>query len=137
MGAWSKDSKTNVASMDGNDFRSNEKSVTISDASAGKAKIEFVGDDGSTQVLKENVQLDPGAVVDATKMSVKALREFMKDAIQRAKDEGVLFSLHMKATMMKVSDPIIFGHCVTVFFEDAFKKQADTFKEVGVYPNNG
>ena len=137
MGAWSKDSKTNVASMDGNDFRSNEKSVTISDASAGKAKIEFVGDDGSTQVLKENVQLDPGAVVDATKMSVKALREFMKDAIQRAKDEGVLFSLHMKATMMKVSDPIIFGHCVTVFFEDAFKKHADTFKEVGVNPNNG
>ena len=137
MGVWSKDSKTNVASMDGSDFRSNEKSVTISDASAGKAKIEFVSDDGSTKVLKENVQLDTGAVVDATKMSVSALRQFMKEAIQRAKDEDVLFSLHMKATMMKVSDPIIFGHCVSVFFEDAFKKHADTFKEIGVNPNNG
>ena len=137
MGSWSKDSKTNVASMDGEDFRSNEKSVTISDASAGKAKIEFVGSDGSSQVLKENIQLDAGAVVDATKMNVKALRKFMKAAIQRAKDEGVLFSLHMKATMMKVSDPIIFGHCVTVFFEDAFNKHADTFKEIGVNANNG
>ena len=87
MGKWSKDSKTNVASMDGNDFRSNEKSTTVSDASAGKGKIEFLGDDGSTQVLKDNVPLDKGAVVDATKMSVKALRQFMKDSIQRAKDE--------------------------------------------------
>ncbi len=137
MGKWSKDSKTNVASMDSNDFRSNEKSVTVSEASAGKGKIEFVGDDGSTKVLKDNVPLDKGAVVDATKMSVKALRKFMKEAIQRAKDEGVLFSLHMKATMMKVSDPIIFGHCVTVFFEDVFNKHADTFKEIGVNPNNG
>ena len=137
MGKWSKDSKTNVASMENNDFRSNEKSTTVSDASAGKGKIEFVGDDGSTKVLKDNVPLDKGAVVDATKMSVKALRQFMKEAIQRAKDEGVLFSLHMKATMMKVSDPIIFGHCVTVFFEDVFEKHADTFKEIGVNPNNG
>ena len=137
MGKWSKDSKTNVASMNGNDFRSNEKSTTVSDASAGKGKIEFLGNDGSTQVLKDNVPLDKGAVVDATKMSIKALRKFMKEAIQRAKDEGVLFSLHMKATMMKVSDPIIFGHCVTVFFEDAFNKHADTFKEIGVNPNNG
>ena len=137
MGKWSKDSKTNVASMDGNDFRSNEISTTVSDASAGKGKIEFLGDDGSTQVLKDNVPLDKGAVVDATKMSVKALRQFMKDSIQRAKDEGVLFSLHMKATMMKVSDPIIFGHCVNVFFEEAFEKHADTFKEIGVNPNNG
>jgi isocitrate dehydrogenase len=137
MGKWSKDSKTNVASMDGNDFRSNEKSTTVSDTSAGKGKIEFVGDDGSTQLLKDNVPLDKGAVVDATKMSVKALRKFMKEAIQRAKDEGVLFSLHMKATMMKVSDPIIFGHCVTVFFEDVFNKHSDTFKEIGVNPNNG
>ena len=137
MGKWSKDSKTNVASMDGNDFRSNEKSTTVSDASAGKGKIEFLGDDGSTKVLKDNVPLDKGAVVDATKMSVTALRQFMKDSIQRAKDEGVLFSLHMKATMMKVSDPIIFGHCVSVFFEEAFEKHAATFKEIGVNPNNG
>ena len=137
MGAWSKDSKTNVAQMSGNDFRSNEKAVTISDASAGKGKIEFVGADGSTQVLKDNVPLNKSAVVDATKMSVKALRQFIKEAKQRAKDEGVLFSLHMKATMMKVSDPIIFGHGVTVFFEDVFTKHADTFKQVGVNPNNG
>ena len=137
MGAWSKDSKTNVAQMSGNDFRSNEKAVTISDASAGKGKIEFVGADGSTQVLKDNVPLDKSAVVDATKMSVKALRQFIKEAKQRAKDEGVLFSLHMKATMMKVSDPIIFGHGVTVFFEDVFEKHADTFKEIGINPNNG
>ena len=137
MGAWSKDSKTNVAQMSGNDFRSNEKAVTISDASAGKGKIEFVGADGSKQVLKDNVPLNKSAVVDATKMSVKALRQFIKEAKQRAKDEGVLFSLHMKATMMKVSDPIIFGHGVTVFFEDVFTKHADTFKQVGVNPNNG
>ena len=137
MGKWSKGSKTNVASMDGNDFRSNEKSTTVSEASAGKGKIEFFGDDGSTKVLKDNVPLDKGAVVDATKMSVKALRQFIKDSIQRAKDEGVLFSLHMKATMMKVSDPIIFGHCVNVFFEEAFEKHADTFKKIGVNPNNG
>jgi len=137
MGAWSKDSKTNVAQMKADDFRSNEKSITISEASAGKGRIEFVGEDGNTKVLKDNVPLDKGAVVDATKMGVKALRQFIKEAIQRAKDEGVLFSFHMKATMMKVSDPIIFGHCVTVFFEEVFKKHADTFKEVGVNPNNG
>jgi isocitrate dehydrogenase len=137
MGAWSKDSKTNVAQMSGNDFCSNEISTTISEASAGKGRIEFVGGDGNAKVLKDNVPLDKGAVVDATKMSVKALRQCMKEAIQRAKDEGVLFSFHMKATMMKVSDPIIFGHCVTVFFEDVFNKHADTFKEIGVNPNNG
>jgi isocitrate dehydrogenase len=137
MGKWSKDSKTNVAQMSGNDFCSNEKATTISDASAGKGRIEFVGDDGNTKVLKDNVPLDKSAVVDATKMSVKALRQFIKEAKQRAKDEDVLFSLHMKATMMKVSDPIIFGHGVTVFFEEVFEKHADTFKEVGVNPNNG
>jgi len=137
MGAWSKDSKTNVAQMKADDFRSNEKSTTITGASAGKGRIEFVGEDGSMKVLKDSIPLDKDAVVDSTKMSVKALRQFMKDSIQKAKDEGVLFSLHMKATMMKVSDPIIFGHCVTVFFEEAFKKHADTFKEIGVNPNNG
>ncbi len=137
MGKWSKDSKTNVAQMNGNDFRSNEKATTISDASAGKGRIEFVGEDGSTKVLKDNVPLVKAAVVDATKMSVKALRQFIKEAKQRAKDEDVLFSLHMKATMMKVSDPIIFGHGVTVFFEEVFEKHADTFKEIGVNANNG
>ncbi len=137
MGKWAKDSKTNVAHMDGKDFRSNEVSTVISSGAAGKGKIEFVGNDGSTQVLKDGVKFDEGDVVDATCMSVKALQQFFKDQIAEAKKQGVLFSLHMKATMMKVSDPIIFGHCVKVFFADAFKKHAATFKELGVNPNNG
>ncbi len=138
MGKWTKDSKSHVAHMSGGDFFGNEKSATITDANAGKGRIEFVGADGSTKVLKDGVKLDTGDVVDATKMSVKALRQFFKDQVADAKKSSdVLFSLHMKATMMKVSDPIIFGHCVTVFFEDAFTKHADTFKEIGVNPNNG
>ncbi len=137
MGAWAKDSKTNVAHMNGGDFRSNEVSTTVSAQSAGKAKIEFVGADGSTQVLKDNVKLDEGDVVDATCMSAKKLRQFIRNSIDEAKKQGVLLSLHMKATMMKVSDPIIFGHAVEVYFEDAFKKHAKTFKELGVNANNG
>ncbi|QPJ63592.1 MAG: NADP-dependent isocitrate dehydrogenase [Candidatus Nitronauta litoralis] len=137
MGKWSKDSKTNVAHMNGGDFFSNEKSTTVSAASAGKGKIEFVGADGSTTVLKDNVELKEGAIVDASYLSKNALRAFIKESVQKAKDQGVLLSMHMKATMMKVSDPIIFGHGVTVFFEDVFTKHADTFKEIGVNPNNG
>ncbi len=137
MGAWAKDSKTNVAHMNGGDFRSNEVSTTVSAKSAGKGRIEFVGADGSTQVLKDNVKLDEGDVVDATCMSVKKLRQFIKQSIDEAKKQGVLLSLHMKATMMKVSDPIIFGHAVEVYFEDAFKKHEKTFKELGVNANNG
>ncbi len=137
MGAWSKDSKTNVASMKGGDFFSNEKSATITAQNAGKGKIEFVGGDGSVTVLKDGVPLDEGAVVDASKMSVSSLRQCIKDAIQDAKDKGVLLSMHMKATMMKVSDPIIFGHGVKVFFEDVFTKHDATFKELGVNANNG
>ncbi|GJL78507.1 MAG: isocitrate dehydrogenase, NADP-dependent [Nitrospinaceae bacterium] len=137
MGKWSKDSKTNVAHMKGDDFFSNEKSTTITDKSAGKGKIEFVGADGSTTVLKDKLTFDAGDVVDATVMRKAALRKFIKESIAEAKKQGVLFSLHMKATMMKVSDPIIFGHCVTVFFEDVFTKHADTFKELGVNANNG
>ena len=120
------------------DFFANEKSATITEQTAGKGRIEFVGTDGSTKVLKESVTFDKGDVVDATKMSVKALRQFFKDQVADAKKEpGVLFSLHMKATMMKVSDPIIFGHCVSVYYEDVFKKHEKTFKELGVNPNNG
>ena len=137
MGKWSKDSKTDVATMKDGDFCSNEKSVTITDAMAGNGKIEFVGTDGSTTVLKGKVAYEVGDIVDATKMNCKALRQFIKEQISEAKKRGVLFSLHMKATMMKVSDPIIFGHGVTVFFADIFEKHADTFKKLGVNANNG
>ncbi|MDX2348134.1 MAG: NADP-dependent isocitrate dehydrogenase [Nitrospirota bacterium] len=138
MGKWANDSKTHVAHMSGGDFFGNEKSATITDQSAGKGRIEFVGADGSTKVLKDGVTLDKGDVVDATKMSVAALRKFFAEQVVDAKkDPDVLFSLHMKATMMKVSDPIIFGHCVTVFFEDVFKKHEKTFSELGVNVNNG
>ena len=137
MGKWSKDSKTDIATMSGEDFCSNEKSVTISDAMAGNGKIEFVGADGSAKVLKDKVPLEVDDVVDSTKMNAKALREFMKKAKEEAKNRGVLLSLHMKATMMKVSDPIIFGHGVTTYFEDVFTKHADTFKKLRVNGNNG
>jgi len=137
MGKWAKDSKTNVATMGKNDFRSNEVSTTITEQQAGKGKIEFVGADGNAQLLTDKVKLDAGEVLDATFMSRSALRQFIKEQIAEAKKQGVLFSLHMKATMMKVSDPIIFGHCVEVFFEDAFKKHEKTFKELGVNANNG
>jgi isocitrate dehydrogenase len=137
MGKWSKDSKTNVAHMKGGDFSSNEKSAVITKQSAGNGRIEFVGKDGSTTVLKDKIVMDAGDVVDATKMSRSALRDFIKQSIADAKQQGVLLSLHMKATMMKVSDPIIFGHGVTVFFADVFEKHADTFKELGVNANNG
>lgn len=137
MGKWAKDSKTNVATMSSGDFCSNEKSTTITEQQAGKGKIEFVGADGSTQILTDKLKLDTGEVLDATAMSRTALRQFIKEQIAEAKKQGVLFSLHMKATMMKVSDPIIFGHTVEVFFEDVFTKHGKTFKDLGVNANNG
>jgi len=137
MGKWSKDSKTNIATMGSGDFCSNEVSTTITDQQAGKGKIEFVGADGSTQLLTDKLKLDAGEVLDATTMSRTALRKFIKEQIAEAKKRGVLFSLHMKATMMKVSDPIIFGHAVEVFFEDVFTKHGKTFKDLGVNANNG
>ncbi|WP_447970282.1 NADP-dependent isocitrate dehydrogenase [Nitrospira sp. M1] len=138
MGKWTKDSKTHVSSMSGGDFFDNEKSATITEQSAGNGRIEFVGADGSTKVLKDKVALDKGDVVDATKMSVSALRKFFKEQVAEAKKTpDVLLSLHMKATMMKVSDPIIFGHGVTVYFEDVFTKHGKVFQELGVNPNNG
>ena len=135
MGPWSSDSKTHVSHMTGGDFRSNEKSVTI--PAATTAKIEFVGADGKVTLLKDKVALQAGEVLDATFMSVKALRKFIEEQIEDAKKKGVLFSLHMKATMMKVSDPKIFGHAVTVFYKDVFEKHGETFKKLGVDPDNG
>ena len=137
MGAWSSDSETHVASMDGDDFFSNEKSTTISAAQAGTAVIEFVSNDGAVTSLKSDIELDDSDVADATFMSVVALRKFFKEQIADAAKSGVLFSLHLKATMMKVSDPILFGCAVSVFFEDVFTKHAEIFAEIGVDANNG
>ena len=135
MSPWSNDSKTHVSHMKGGDFRSNEKSMTI--PAATTAKIEFVGADGKTTVLKEKIALQAGEVLDATFMSVKALRTFLEQQIEEAKKQGILWSLHMKATMMKVSDPKIFGHGVTVYYKDVFEKHGETFKKLGVDPDNG
>ena len=135
MGAWSPDSKTHVSHMKGGDFRSNEKSITMT--AATDARIEFVGQDGKTTVLKPKVTLQAGEVIDATFMSKRALRQFLEEQIEDAKNRGVLFSIHMKATMMKISDPKIFGHAVTVYYKDVFEKHADTFKKLGVDPDNG
>ncbi|MDH5369526.1 MAG: NADP-dependent isocitrate dehydrogenase [Gammaproteobacteria bacterium] len=135
MGEWSSDSKSHVASMPDGDFYSNEKSVVID--KAGEIKIELVADDGTTEVLKEKTPVLEGEVVDASVMNVKALREFFENAMQEAKEDGVLLSLHMKATMMKVSDPIIFGHAVNVYYKDVFEKHAATFEKLGVDTRNG
>ena len=137
MGAWSKDSKTHVASMQGGDFRSSEKSTTITGTSVGNAKIEFVDKSGAVTVLKEKIPLIDGEVVDASVMSRKALRTFLAEQIKDAKEQGILFSLHMKATMMKVSDPIIFGHAVSVYFKDLFEKHAALFTTLGVSADSG
>ncbi len=135
MGKWSPDSKTQVAHMQEGDFYGSEQSVIVD--KAGSVKIEFVGTDGTTQVLKEKTALQAGEVIDAAVMSRKALRAFYAQAIEKAKQLGVLLSLHVKATMMKVSDPILFGHAVTVYFQDVFEKHAALFAELGVDPNNG
>ncbi len=137
MGKWVPDSKTHVSSMSGNDFFANEKSTTITDAQAGDARIEFVADDGSVEALKENHPLQPGEVVDATFMSAGALRNFLIEQVADAKAQDVLFSMHVKATMMKVSDPIIFGHAVYAYFKDVFDKHAETFAEIGIDPDDG
>ena len=134
MGAWSADSKTHVATMGENDFCSNEKSVTIE--KGGDLKIELVAG-GETTVLKEAVPVLDGEVVDATFLDTKALQAFIATQMAEAKSDGILFSLHMKATMMKVSDPIIFGHVVKVFCADVFAKHASALEEAGVNPNNG
>jgi isocitrate dehydrogenase len=135
MGAWSGDSKTAVASMGADDFFSNEKSVTVD--GAGEFKIEFVAADGAVTVLKDSSPLLEGEVIDATVMRKASLETFLAEQVARAKEEGVLFSLHMKATMMKVSDPIIFGHCVRVFFKDLIAKHGALLDGLGVDFKNG
>jgi isocitrate dehydrogenase len=135
MGEWLSTSKSHVATMSAGDFRSNEKSTTMGEDT--KAKITFRGKDGSETVLKEAVPLETGEVVDATFMSKKALVQFFAEHIEDAKEKGILFSLHMKATMMKVSDPIIFGHAVKVFFADILTKYPKTLQNLHVNFNNG
>ncbi|MET8564382.1 NADP-dependent isocitrate dehydrogenase [Streptomyces flaveolus] len=135
MGAWTSESKTNVATMGENDFRSTEKSVVVSED--GALKIELVGEDGTTTVLKESVPVLAGEVVDASVMHVAELEAFLAGQVARAKQEGVLFSVHLKATMMKVSDPIIFGHVVRAFFPKTFAKYGETLKAAGLTPNDG
>ncbi len=134
MGAWSADSKTHVAHMDGGDFYGSEQSHVM--AAAGEVRIELEGN-GETTVLKDGLGLLADEVIDAAVMSAAALREFLAGEIADARERGVLFSLHLKATMMKVSDPIIFGHCVSVFYADIFGKHAEALKSIGVKPNNG
>jgi isocitrate dehydrogenase len=134
MGAWSKDSKSHVASMTGGDFYGSEQSVTIDGAS--QFQIVFKGSDGDV-VLRELDDLQAGEILDSSVMSVNALRTFLAEQVADAKEKGVLFSLHMKATMMKVSDPIIFGHCVEVFYKPVFEKYAELFEELGVDVTNG
>lgn len=135
MGAWDKHSKTHVAHMADHDFYGSEQSAVM--AQAGSVKIELVGADGSRRVLKEKTPVLAGEIIDAAVMSRKALARFYDDAIADAKDEGVLLSLHLKATMMKVSDPIMFGVAVSEFYKDVLDKHADTLKAVGFNPNNG
>jgi isocitrate dehydrogenase len=135
MGAWSPDSKTNVAHMTAGDFRSNEQSVVI--PADDTLTIELTGDDGAVTVLKQGLRVLAGEVVDATTMRVGPLREFLAAQVQRAKDEGVLFSAHLKATMMKVSDPIIFGHVVRAYFADVFAQYGDDLAAAGLSPNDG
>jgi len=135
MGAWSADSKTHVSHMNAADFYGSEKSVTMTEA--GPVRIEFVGADSKTAVLKEKTTLKAGEIIDACVMSKRALRAFYEEQMGEAKKQGVLLSLHLKATMMKISDPIMFGHAVTVYYKDVFEKHAATIKELGVNVNNG
>lgn len=135
MGAWSADSKSHVATMGAGDFSSNEKSITVEEAT--EAKITHTAADGTVTVLKESTPLLAGEILDATVMSRKALVKFLAEQIAEAKEQGVLFSLHMKATMMKVSDPIIFGHCVRVFFAELLEKHAAALAPLDLDFNNG
>ena len=135
MGKWSSNSKSHVSTMTEGDFCHNEKSVTLSEAIT--VNIEHTDGNGKTTILKENLALQAGEIIDASVMQKNALLRFLEAQVLDAKDKDVLFSLHMKATMMKVSDPIIFGHAVRVFFKDLFEKHAETFDEIGVDVNNG
>ena len=135
MGEWTPDSKTAVATMGADDFRANEQSVTL--PAADVLTIEFTGEDGKTTVLKEGLKVLKGEVVDGTFMSAKALDAFLAEQVKRAKEEGILFSAHLKATMMKVSDPVIFGHVVKAYFSELFEKYGEQLEAAGLNPNNG
>ncbi len=135
MGAWNPQSKSHVASMGGLDFYGSEKSATIEEAT--KVSIEFQGADGSSKTLKAPFPLQAGEIIDAAAMNRNALCSFLEEQIADAREQGILFSLHLKATMMKVSDPIIFGYGVSVFFKDVFENHASDFESIGVDPNNG
>jgi len=135
MGPWTKDSKTRVATMAGKDFYGSEVATTV--AAPTSARIELVAKDGTTTVLKPKIPLKAAEVIDCSVMNVKALRDFYAAQIETAKKDGILFSLHLKTTMMKISDPILFGHCVSVFFADVFAKHGETLKKIGVDPDNG
>lgn len=135
MGAWSKDSKTNVATMDANDFRHNEKSVILDHDDT--LTLKLTGTDGQEQVFRDDMKVDKGDVVDATFMSARALDAFLLDTVQRAKDEGILYSIHLKATMMKVSDPIMFGHVVRAFFKDVYDQYGEQLMAAGLDGESG
>ncbi|MCX8482474.1 MAG: NADP-dependent isocitrate dehydrogenase, partial [Crocinitomicaceae bacterium] len=135
MGAWSSNSKTHVASMETGDFYGSEKSVTVADAT--DVKIEFVGKDGSTSVLKASTPLKAEEIIDSSVMNLNALKSFVAKTIKEAKEQGILLSVHLKATMMKVSDPIIFGAIVEVYFKDVFEKYAALFTELNIDTRNG
>ena len=137
MGDWEPDSKSQVVHMQCGDLCSNEKSITISEETIGKAKIEFVDKDGNVTILKDNLDLIDSEIIDGTYMSRHCLRTYLEELMKDAKEQDILFSVHLKATMMKVSDPIIFGHVVSVYFKRVFKKYADTFTKLGVNPDNG
>ncbi|MCW8797122.1 MAG: NADP-dependent isocitrate dehydrogenase, partial [Chlorobium sp.] len=133
--AWDEGSRSHVAHMESGDFYESEQSATMNGAT--DVRIEYVDADGSVTVLKEKVALQDGEVVDTSSMNVRKMREFFADQIEDAKNSGLLLSLHLKATMMKISDPIMFGHCVSVFYKDVFDKHGDTLKALGVNLNNG
>src|SRR5262249_4557470 len=135
MGDWTKDSKTRVAHMTANDFYGSEVATTV--AAPTNARIELVAKDGATTVLKPKIPLKAGEIIDCSVMNAKALDAFFKAQIDAAKKDGILFSLHVKTTMMKISDPILFGHCVSVFFSDVFEKHGATLKKLGVDPDTG
>jgi isocitrate dehydrogenase len=135
LAAWNPDCKARVAHMDGGDFYGNEKAVCVEDA--GELKIELAGADGKVTTLKSGVKVSAGEIVDGTFMSAVALRKFYEERMEEAKKDGLLLSVHLKATMMKVSDPVLFGHAVSVFFREVFEKHAETFRTLGVNPNMG
>lgn len=137
MGEWKKESKSHVSTMNSGDLLHNEIATTITDQTAGNSTIEFVDTTGKKTILKEKLALIPGEIIDASVMEKRPLREFLEEQVKDAKEQGILFSVHLKATMMKVSDPIIFGAVVSVYFKEVFTKHAETFEKLGISANNG